>query len=181
MEQTDLVNKLKQLKSSGITNKEIEALFGLAKNSLSNILNEKIPVPRKSWDAIKNYEPVTDWEKKLRNQLWEDIFNFGICVTKTDEAGIKRVDPMSNEAAAIRYGIISTKMTIEEVKEKFGVEVILQKAAEAVKPEIKQEVKKERGATSKFKTYDYSAMPAGLNYAGREAWKKKARIEQDKL
>jgi len=34
---------------------------------------------------------------------------------------------------------------------------------------------------SKFKRYDYSAMPKGLSYTGREAWKKKARAEQDKL
>lgn len=33
---------------------------------------------------------------------------------------------------------------------------------------------------SKFKVYDYSAMPSGLLYPAREAWKKKARAEQDK-
>lgn len=33
----------------------------------------------------------------------------------------------------------------------------------------------------KIKKYDYSAMPSGLMFAGREAWKKKAREEQDKL
>lgn len=32
----------------------------------------------------------------------------------------------------------------------------------------------------KLKFYDYSAMPSGLLYPAREAWKKKARAEQDK-
>lgn len=43
-----------------------------------------------------------------------------------------------------------------------------------------RKVKNASKGNSKFKVYDYSAMPAGLNYAGREAWKRKARIEQDK-
>ena len=48
------------------------------------------------------------------------------------------------------------------------------------KPENKAKIEKERNSVSKFKSYDYSAMPAGLTYSGREAWKKKARAEQDK-
>jgi hypothetical protein len=52
--------------------------------------------------------------------------------------------------------------------------------AENNKPETKKKIEAEQNGGSKFKHYDYSAMPAGLNYQGREAWKKKARIEQDK-
>lgn len=64
----------------------------------------------------------------------------------------------------------------------YGYKVSIEKqVAENNKPENKAKIEKERNTVSKFKTYDYSAMPAGLNYTGREAWKRKARAEQDNL
>lgn len=64
----------------------------------------------------------------------------------------------------------------------YGYKTSIEKqVAENNKPGNKAKIEKERNETSKFKAYDYSAMPAGLNYSGREAWKKKARAEQDKL
>lgn len=37
----------------------------------------------------------------------------------------------------------------------------------------------QKAKTAAIKHYDYSAMPSNLTYSGREAWKAKARLEQN--
>lgn len=72
--------------------------------------------------------------------------------------------------------------SIGVMKKDGTIDKIFEKETEAIAEHIKESKKETtttKGIVSKFKVYDYSAMPQGLLHAGREAWKKKAREEQD--
>jgi len=125
----DYITLLKADLEKGYSKSDLERLIGLPKNNLSGILKGDRKLSKKSmlkiekWEVSEKPNPLElfleksyEENKEEIGKVMNDIMEQGVGVSKTDGIKIKRIDPMSEEAAIARYNSEHTDSHVETVE-----------------------------------------------------------------